>query len=411
MTEHPHRLLKGMRTSPPVSLLTPGSWEGQRLGRSVELRRPTQAEVDQLWQTARQSLPSIAPRHVIDRVLAQNADALWAICQRTHGAPDHSPARGFIATLPVSDRGLRQLAENTFNATNPEPSAIARPGERPAAIYIWAVYAPGSLIAAVPLLLSGPYYSDFDIIARAATDEGARLAESLGLERNAIVDGVRAPHLYVLQRTQAAESNSPTYDSYRPGLSQRTVSISVVNSIDQFLRVLSIRAAVFMAEQVCPYEEEFDGNDFAGNHLLGFVGDEPAGCARIRYFAGFAKIERVAVRAEYRHSRLAFELASAAIDLCRKKGYRTLYCHSQRRWARLWKRFGFVPYDGSREFVFSDHDYIELMASVAPHADPLAIRSDPYVLIRPEGRWHEPGVLENSVARGSARCPSTGANH
>ncbi len=56
-----------------------------------------------------------------------------------------------------------------------------------------------------------------------------------------------------------------------------------------------------------PYEEEFDGNDFSSTHLLGYVGDEPAGCLRIRYFASFAKIERLAVRHEFRHTRLAFQ--------------------------------------------------------------------------------------------------------
>ncbi len=42
---------------------------------------------------------------------------------------------------------------------------------------------------------------------------------------------------------------------------------------------------------------------------------------RIRYFADFAKLERLAVRNEGRGSGLAGRLLDAAIELCRKKGY------------------------------------------------------------------------------------------
>ena len=57
-------------------------------------------------------------------------------------------------------------------------------------------------------------------------------------------------------------------------------------------KVFAIRAAVFMSEQDCPYEEEFDGNDFAAaTHILGFVNGEAAAVLRVRFFADFAKID------------------------------------------------------------------------------------------------------------------------
>src|SRR3954454_23156574 len=102
------------------------------------------------------------------------------------------------------------------------------------------------------------------------------------------------------------------------------------------MRVMSIRSAVYIAEQLCPYNEEFDGNDFSATHLIGYVGNEPAACLRVRYFADFAKIERLAVRKEYRKSRLPFQLVRAAIELCRVKGYRRLYGHAQKRLANFW---------------------------------------------------------------------------
>ena len=119
------------------------------------------------------------------------------------------------------------------------------------------------------------------------------------------------------------------------------LSVSVARSFDDLMRVVSIRSAVYIGEQECPYDEEFDGNDTSGTHLIGYVGTEPAGCIRIRYFADFAKIERLAVRKEYRTTRLSFQLVRAAIELCQMKGYRRLYGHAQKRLVNFWSRFGF----------------------------------------------------------------------
>ncbi|MGA7383676.1 MAG: hypothetical protein WBW81_02940 [Methylocella sp.] len=57
------------------------------------------------------------------------------------------------------------------------------------------------------------------------------------------------------------------------------------------LLVHAIRAAVYIAEQACPFAEESDGNDCCATHLIGFIGEEPAGCIRLRYFHDFVKLE------------------------------------------------------------------------------------------------------------------------
>jgi predicted GNAT family N-acyltransferase len=171
------------------------------------------------------------------------------------------------------------------------------------------------------------------------------------------------------------------------------------------MRVAAIRGAVYIGEQECPYEEEFDGNDLAATHLLVYIGDEPVGCLRVRFFADFVKFERMAVRKEFRHTRSLFMLCQAGLAYARKKGYRRAYAHSQVRLARIWQKLGFVPYEGSQRFVFSDFEYIEIAAELEPDADALRIGADPYALIRPEGRWHRPGILETSVTR-AATSPS-----
>ena len=169
--------------------------------------------------------------------------------------------------------------------------------------------------------------------------------------------------------------------------------------MEDLWRVGSVRSAVYVSEQRCPYEEEFDGNDLAATHLLGYVGDEPAGCLRIRFFADFAKIERLAVRGEFRKTRLAFQIVRAGIELCRMKGYRQLYGHAQKRLLNFWSRFGFIPLEGRPEFAFSDFDYVEIVAETVPCSEAIRLGADPYLILRPEGRWHIPGVLEKSSQR------------
>jgi hypothetical protein len=129
------------------------------------------------------------------------------------------------------------------------------------------------------------------------------------------------------------------------------------------------------------------------------MGDEPVGCLRMRFFADFVKFERMAIRKEFRKSRASILLAQAGLKLGRKKGYRKAYAHSQARLVDFWRRFGFRPLEGSKIFTFSDFDYVEIVADLEQDPQAITLGSDPYALIRPEGRWHTPGILERSAER------------
>lgn len=187
--------------------------------------------------------------------------------------------------------------------------------------------------------------------------------------------------------------------SARPIGDGKASSIRVAASLADLMQVVAIRSAVYLSEQNCPYEEEFDGNDFCAMHLIGSVDNEPAACIRIRFFADFAKLERLAVRHEFRRTSLAFEVVRAARELARLKGYTRIYGHAQDRLVPFWKRFGARPMEPHRRLVFSDFSYTEMLFETDRHPDALSLAADPYVLIRPEGTWERPGPLENSAAR------------
>lgn len=181
--------------------------------------------------------------------------------------------------------------------------------------------------------------------------------------------------------------------------SARKLSVRVVRNMDEMMKVTAIRSVVYMAEQHCPYEEEFDGNDFCATHLLGYVDGEPVACMRIRYFGGFAKMERVAVRHDYRKTRIAFKMIREGISLCNRKGFTKIYGHARDELIPLWRMFGFEVYEGSRQLMFSEYSYTEMVCEKELPEDALTLDADPYKLIRPEGDWDRPGILEDSVTR------------
>lgn len=185
-----------------------------------------------------------------------------------------------------------------------------------------------------------------------------------------------------------------------PGSNTGHLAVSVAHTLDDLMHVVAVRTLVYMGEQCCPFDEEYDGNDFAGStHLILRRDDEPIGVVRLRWFADFAKLERLAIRSEYRGGPGLLMLAREAFDLSARKGYRRLMGHAQDRVIPFWRRYfkGRLRENRPR-FYFSEHDYTELEFDLTPPPDAISIDSDPMVLIRPEGEWHRPGVLDRSAA-------------
>ncbi len=195
---------------------------------------------------------------------------------------------------------------------------------------------------------------------------------------------------------QTASETGPQAEP-RPAI----ITTKVAHSIEELMQAFAVRAAVFLSELACPYTEEFDGNDFTATHFLGYVQREPASTCRIRYFSGFAKLERVAVRQEFRKTGVAGKMIGFALDLCRHKGYRRLHGHCEEHLLPFWQKFGFRPIPADR-FVILGHEYIQIECPLEPHPDPIEIGKDPMLFVRPEGAWDAPCVLEQPEPSASA---------
>jgi predicted GNAT family N-acyltransferase len=376
--------------------------DATQLARRLILFMPTGETLAALVAQAHEHAAGIATLDTVARVVSHNPDALWAIARRHRFCATRPTAEGFIALLMLNDGGLRQLLAGTLDAVDPDMSLLAAQNEKPAAIYIWFVHARGPIAGGIALMLqkiSTPLLRDVDMYARAMTADGRRFLQALTFSPVRQPPAANTPDLYIFRRSPTPAPDTPLYDTYRKKAGTGAPAITVARTLEDLMRVVAIRGAVYMSEQRCPYEEEFDGNDQCAVHLLGYVGDEPAGCVRIRCFASFAKIERLAVRKEHRGTGLAVLLARASMDFCRAKGYGLLYGHAAKHMIDFWKRFGFEVVDEGREFSFSDFVYVAMTLDAAPAPQTVTHASDPHVILRPEGCWHRPGILERSATR------------
>jgi predicted GNAT family N-acyltransferase len=361
-------------------------------------------DIETLLPRARLAMGGGAPNEVIHRVARHNPDSFWGIARRDRYASGDTVAEGYVAFLMLNEEGADALMAGEFDGMDPPLHLLTRQHEKPAAIYCWGMYAPGAIAGGVPLAFEKtwtPLYRDAPLLARTVTVEGLRMAESLGFQRGARFRGKYAPSFHMYPRGNSVKETRAIYDDFIDSEDDKDVSITVVRSIEEFMRVVAVRGATFMAEQDCPYDEEFDGNDFSASHLLAYVGKEPVGCLRIRYFAGFAKLERLAVRHEFRSRHIGTRLMKAGVEFCRAKGYRRIYGRAQKDLLNYYVNMGWKQLEGSSEFFFSDYAYIEIVIDTDPTPNAIALGVDPYVLMRPEGRWDRPGVLDRSAQRGS----------
>lgn len=387
----------------------------ERVARGLVAFNPTVESIGPLLRRASLEIPGLASQEIVLRVYAHNPDCLFAFA-RTHDVLEGlRQPEGFIGQLPLNSEGMHALFSGELDTAEPDVRYLCRQYERPEAIYIWGIFVNAKVAGGIALVmerLSSSKFRSAPLYCKATSDKSWNFFLTLGFRPGVIWQGNLLPELLEYRRLDRISGATPTplskpdracfdtLDETTPSdPSDREVRVTVVHRLDDLQKVFAVRAATYIAEQDCPHAEEFDGNDLTASHLLGFVGSEPAGCLRVRYFADFAKLERLAVVRRFRQTRLAFKLIEAGIAFCRAKGYRKLYGHAEPRVVKLWQRFGFQPRTVHPTFSFSNLEFVvgDLEMPLDPHA--LSSMSDPYVLVRPEGQWTRPGALDRSARK------------
>ncbi len=190
------------------------------------------------------------------------------------------------------------------------------------------------------------------------------------------------------------------YDDYKEnGNGGRCYSVKIARDFEDMAKMMAIRSSAYFSDPEHIYRKHFDGNDFSATHLIGHIGDEPVATVRIRYFAGFARVERLAVRPTHRKSRIAFRIVKAAFAFCRDKGYRRLSGVAREEMVPFWSMFGGeVSRSKDPIFIYGLPHY-EMSIEFPETPGAVSEAADPLLLLRPEGRWHEAGYHEKSAPR------------
>jgi predicted GNAT family N-acyltransferase len=131
------------------------------------------------------------------------------------------------------------------------------------------------------------------------------------------------------------------------------MDIEHVDSDEAWQAVRRIRTRVFIEEQACPPEEEWDAHDApsargrTSHHLLGRIDGAPVAVARWRPVTydnvSAAKLERFAVLPEYRGRGLGRRMIAATIEDARGAGHTAFVLHAQAHLQALYASFGFEP--------------------------------------------------------------------
>jgi predicted GNAT family N-acyltransferase len=117
------------------------------------------------------------------------------------------------------------------------------------------------------------------------------------------------------------------------------IEVHKVTDPAELEKVFAIRREVFVGEQNCPPELEWEFED-ESTHFLAMVDDVPAGASRWRKTDKGYKLERFAVLKSFRNMGVGQKLVKAVLnDLPKDASY--VYMHAQLPAISLYERFNF----------------------------------------------------------------------
>ncbi len=136
------------------------------------------------------------------------------------------------------------------------------------------------------------------------------------------------------------------------------IQVRRVSDAAELEKVFAIRRVVFVGEQNCPPELEWENEDVS-IHFLATVDGQPAGASRWRETENGYKLERFAVLREFRKMGVGQELVKAVLkDLPKHAEY--IYLNAQLDAMKLYTRFGFVKVGEQFEEAGIQHFKMEL---------------------------------------------------
>lgn len=136
------------------------------------------------------------------------------------------------------------------------------------------------------------------------------------------------------------------------------IRVKKVETDSELQDAFKVREVVFIEEQNCPVDEEFDGFDEESIHFVAYSNDQAIGTNRYRQTEKGIKLERFAVLKELRGSGVGKRLVQTTLGHIDKQNYPTgtlIYLHAQLQAMPLYSRHGFEKVGEKFEEVGIEH--------------------------------------------------------
>jgi hypothetical protein len=161
-------------------------------GGIIFVRMPKFDEIETLHElTAKEIGPNVAPLEAMQDVYRHNPETMWMLFRSPTEDRAQGQLAGYYAFLHLNKAGLEALEAKTLRPRQPDLRLIAPAGERPAAVYIWAIIARKLNLLAIPLVGKGlgvKRYGGLPFYATAATMSGLNGLKGYGFKSSAPAD-------------------------------------------------------------------------------------------------------------------------------------------------------------------------------------------------------------------------------
>ena len=141
--------------------------------------------------------------------------------------------------------------------------------------------------------------------------------------------------------------------------------------MEDSLQAFAVRAACFIGELEVPFSEEFDGHDYGATHVIAYLGDEPIGAVRVRWFKSFAMTERLAVLQRFRGHHVGQQLLEHCRTLAQSRGCNMLYAQVLPFDTGYWEKQGWRRLVPEAQSKAGPNQIVAMIKAVDPGA-PLA---------------------------------------
>ena len=175
------------------------------------------------------------------------------------------------------------------------------------------------------------------------------------------------------------------------------VTTKLAMRMEDSLQAFAVRAACFIGELDVPFSEEFDGHDFGATHVIAYVGDEPVGAVRLRWFQSFAMPERLAVIQRFRGHNIGGMLLERCRAQAQARGCNLLYAQALPRDVGYWEKQGWrrlVPEEAGAE----PKRIVAMVKAVDPNKPLPEIEAPEAIVLRRDGQLDSTGMPHGTVS-------------